>query len=76
MPFLKPVSAQWCVVLVWFMGGADWMLGAGVEYEALLCEKLRNVGIPFVSEDSLRSNGFFKTPDIKLQVILAILRLF
>ena len=41
---------------------------AGQEYEAILCEKLRNAGIPFFSESFLREQGFFKTPDIKLQV--------
>ncbi len=40
----------------------------GIEYEALLCEKLRNYGIPFFSEDALREQGFYKTPDVKLQV--------
>lgn len=45
----------------------------GIEYEAFLCEKLRNVGVPFFSEDVLREQGFFKTPDIKLQVLPSIL---
>lgn len=40
----------------------------GIEYEALLCEKLRNAGVPFISETVLREQGFFKTPDIKLQI--------
>lgn len=46
----------------------------GIEYEALLCMKLRNAQIPFISEDALREQGFFKTPDIKLQVKLSSLQ--
>ena len=41
---------------------------AGQEYEALLSEKLRCAGIAFFSEDKLREEGFFKTPDVKLEV--------
>lgn len=41
---------------------------AGQEYEAILSEKLRCAGIPFFSEDKLREEGFFKTPDVKLEV--------
>lgn len=43
-------------------------LPAGQEYEALLSEKLRCAGIAFFSEDKLREEGFFKTPDVKLEV--------
>jgi hypothetical protein len=39
-----------------------------LEYEAILYEKLRSAGIPFVSEDALRGQGFYKTPDAKLEV--------
>lgn len=41
---------------------------AGQEYEAVLSEKLRCAGIAFFSEDKLREEGFFKTPDVKLEV--------
>ena len=44
------------------------MQDAGQEYEALLSEKLRCAGIAFFSEDKLREEGFFKTPDVKLEV--------
>ena len=41
---------------------------AGQEYEAILSEKLRCAGIAFFSENKLREEGFFKTPDVKLEV--------
>ena len=41
---------------------------AGQEYEAVLSEKLRCAGIAFFSENTLREEGFFKTPDVKLEV--------
>ena len=43
-------------------------LSAGQEYEAVLLEKLCCAGIAFFSEDKLREEGFFKTPDVKLEV--------
>jgi len=39
---------------------------AGLEGEALLCG-LRGRGIAFWPEQQLRAEGFFKTPDVKLQ---------
>ena len=44
----------------------------GMEYEYLLQEKLRNLGIPFLSEDEMRERGYPKTPDIKLEVNLKL----
>ncbi|CAK0759457.1 hypothetical protein CVIRNUC_002699 [Coccomyxa viridis] len=40
----------------------------GQEYEAILAEKLRCANIAFFSEGRLRQEGFFKTPDVKLEV--------
>lgn len=39
----------------------------GLEGEALLCEALRARGIAFWAEQRLRAEGYFKTPDVKLQ---------
>lgn len=41
---------------------------AGREYEARLYKCLDSSGVAYWTEDSLRSRGFFKTPDAKLQV--------
>jgi len=45
---------------------------AGKEYEDLLEELLTNEGIPFVTESDLRADGHAKTPDIKLDVPIAV----
>jgi len=44
----------------------------GIEYEYILQEKLRNLNVPFLSEDEMREKGYPKTPDIKLQIPLLI----
>jgi hypothetical protein len=42
---------------------------AGMEYELLLIKKLREAGISyFWTENDLRAQGYYKTPDIRLQV--------
>lgn len=51
-----------------------WPWGAGLEGEALLCEALRARGIAFWPEQQLRAEGFFKTPDVKLQARLGLTR--
>ncbi|KAK9833398.1 hypothetical protein WJX81_001760 [Elliptochloris bilobata] len=45
---------------------------SGLEGEALLCETLRARSIAFWPEQQLRAEGFFKTPDVKLQVPLLV----
>jgi len=41
----------------------------GIEYELLLAEKLKAAGLDyFWTEDDLRSQGYYKTPDVRLQV--------
>ena len=45
---------------------------AGREYEELLEEKLSRLGIPFVTEGALRAEGHAKTPDIKLELPIAV----
>jgi len=40
----------------------------GLQYEDKLSEQLEAAGLSFWTEEALRSKGFFKTPDAKLQV--------
>eukprot|EP01137_Pigoraptor_chileana_P000149 Opistho-2@35825 len=44
----------------------------GIEYEYILQEKLRAHGIPFIGEDVMRSMGFPKTPDIRLEIPIVV----
>lgn len=44
----------------------------GHEKEEFLRRKLEELGFPYQDEDQLRSKGYDKTPDIKLQVPVAI----
>ena len=44
---------------------------AGVKYESKLQASLEEAGLAFWSEEELRSQGFVKTPDARLQVDLA-----
>ncbi|XP_070576439.1 CDAN1-interacting nuclease 1-like isoform X2 [Ptychodera flava] len=44
----------------------------GAEYEFILQEKLHNRGLAFLGEDDMRSLGYDKTPDIKLEVPIAV----
>ncbi|KAL5464101.1 hypothetical protein EMCRGX_G033066 [Ephydatia muelleri] len=43
----------------------------GHEYEFLLKEKLQALSIPFLDEHDLRSRGYDKTPDFKLEIPIA-----
>lgn len=43
----------------------------GVEYEFILMERLRNIGLQFETENDLRRRGTHKTPDILLRVPVA-----
>lgn len=45
---------------------------AGLEYEVLLAQKLRALGVPFLAEESLRQRGDAKTPDALLPVPLLV----
>ena len=45
---------------------------AGVEYEELLAQKLRALGVPFLTEQQLRKRGDAKTPDAWLPVPLLV----
>lgn len=44
----------------------------GLEYEYVLAERLRNAGLAFSTEDSLRDEGKAVTPDVKLLVPIAL----
>lgn len=44
----------------------------GLEFEQKLREELQRLGIAFVDESVLREKGYDKTPDIKLEVPIAI----
>eukprot|EP00744_Colponema_vietnamica_P020749 GILI01029531.1.p1 GENE.GILI01029531.1~~GILI01029531.1.p1 ORF type:complete len:284 (-),score=5.77 GILI01029531.1:32-883(-) len=44
----------------------------GLEYEYVLLEKLKGRGIPFQSEEDLRMEGSYKTPDVKLEVPILV----
>ncbi|XP_078262523.1 CDAN1-interacting nuclease 1 isoform X5 [Rhinoraja longicauda] len=44
----------------------------GQEYEILLCEKLQRKKLSFLDEDQLRTKGYDKTPDIILEVPVAV----
>nr|CAG4652011.1 EOG090X0A0V [Triops cancriformis] len=46
--------------------------GIGHEYEQKLVQSLRQLGIPFCDEKDLRQRGYDKTPDIKLDVPIAV----
>lgn len=46
--------------------------GIGAEHEFVLQQKLRARGIPFESESDLRQQGAYKTPDMLLQVPMAV----
>ncbi len=46
----------------------------GVEYEIRLQQRLRDMDIPFESEEDLRNRGTSKTPDILLSIPLGIKR--
>ncbi|CAI8055552.1 CDAN1-interacting nuclease 1 [Geodia barretti] len=44
----------------------------GYEYEFLLREKVQELAVPFLDEEGLRARGYDKTPDIKLEVPIAV----
>eukprot|EP00903_Cladosiphon_okamuranus_P013352 g12444.t1 len=46
--------------------------GLGSEYEFILQQKLRARGVAFESESDLREKGAYKTPDMLLQVPIAV----
>ncbi|KAK7016719.1 CDAN1-interacting nuclease 1, partial [Halocaridina rubra] len=44
----------------------------GHEYEFLLIRELQNLNIAFQTEDDLRKKGYDKTPDVKLNIPIAV----
>lgn len=40
----------------------------GLEYEYILQEELNTMGVPYVTEDQLRSEGYPKTPDVRYEL--------
>ena len=55
-------------VLVKVMHHCLTTVNAGVKYESKLQASLAEAGLAFWSEEELRSQGFVKTPDARLQV--------
>lgn len=45
----------------------------GLQYEQLLFDKVRNLGLEYLTEDQLRKAGSYKTPDVLLQVPIIVL---
>ena len=46
----------------------------GLEYEAVLEQRLRDIGAPHLTEGDARQSGSFKTPDALLPVPLLVCR--
>ena len=44
----------------------------GHEYEYKLVQQLKDHGLPFLDEDKMRLKGYDKTPDIKLEIPIAV----
>ena len=44
----------------------------GIEYEVILEQKLRDIGIPFETESQLREKGTSRTPDVLLQCPIGV----
>ena len=44
----------------------------GLEYEYVLQQSIKNAGLPFDTEDTLRQAGWSKTPDVKLQCPISV----
>jgi len=44
----------------------------GEEYEIFLKKKVKAIGIPFLDENQLQQKGYDKTPDVKLEIPIAV----